>query len=364
MTPHLRHAAVCLALLGGTACAHEPSRPEVTALLQRADAALAEGRSLDAQAAYEQAAALEHAARIEVGWVRARMQAGGYRQAVAFAAHAAGAHPDEAHGALLYAHLLNAGGQARAAQGVLSRARVRLPDEPLLRASLTSCPADGDPGVPDDLQLPSVGERVPAGLVVAGSALLLDDARDALVPLALVDDETPLWVRNGLGRTQAARVLSRDASTGTAVLALAAPLDAPARLTRAPRDAFPGSPAFVTGYRADPQAQPAWPQLCTGFLGTPPRDGGPRPLGIAIEGGSVGAPVFDSAARLVGLVGPAGPSGAPTLLSLRHLASVQTSNDTAAKPLDEVYERSMRSSLQLIRRPLGAAATDNQTPDR
>lgn len=361
----MRRAAVCLALLGGTACAHEPpARPEVAALLQRADAALAAGQSLDAQAAYEQAAALEHAARIEVGWVRARMQAGGYRQAVAFAAHAAGAHPDEAHGALLYAHLLNAGGQTRAAEGVLSRARLRLPGEPLLQAPLTSCPAREGPYVPGELQLPSLGEALPPGLVVAGSALLLDDAQHALIPLVLAEDETPLWVRNGLGRTQAAQVVNRDATAGTAVLALAAPLDTPAKLSRVPREAFPGSPAFVTGYRARLDAQPAWPQLCTGFLGMPPRDGGPRPLGIAIEAGSVGAPVFDSAGRLVGIVGPTGPSGAPTLLSARHLTSIETSADTATRPLDEVYERSLLSSLQLIRKPLATRTIETERPIR
>ncbi|WP_236674861.1 serine protease [Piscinibacter sp. HJYY11] len=362
--PRAHLAALCLTLLGGTACARDFSAPPgLASLLERADAALAAGESLGAQAAYEQAAALQHAARIEVGWVRARMQAGGYRQAVAFAAHAAGAHPEEAHGALLYAHLLNAGGQTQAAHSVLSRARERLPGEPLLQAPLSSCPSHRS-GVPDELQLPSLGEPLPPGLVVAGSALLLDDGQHALVPLAMADEQTPLWVRNGLGRTQAARMVSRDVAAGTAVLALAAPLDTPATLSRAPREAFPGSPAFVTGYAASAHAKPAWPQLCAGFLGTPPPDGGPRPLGIAIEAGSVGAPVFDSAGRLIGLVGPIGPTGTPTLLSARNVTSIPTSNDTSPRPLDEVYERSLRSSLQLIRRPLAMRTNETQAPPR
>lgn len=338
------------ALLSATAVAHEAARPEVAALLQRADAALAAGRADDAQAAYEQAAALQHAAHIEVGWVRARMQAGGYRQALAFAAHAAGAHPDEPEGALLYAHLLSTGGQAAAAQDVLARARRRLPDEPTLKAGLAACPTPGGGAPSTEWQPPRLGEAVPAGAAVIGSALLLDDARHAIVPLALVEGDAPLWVRNGLGRAQRAEVLSRDAETGTAQLRLAAPLDAPAPLSRVPREAFPGSPAFVSGYRADAGAHARWPQLCAGFLGSAPRNGGARRLGIGVEDGSVGAPVFDSAGRLVGLVGPPAAEGA-TLLPARVLAGITAVPEAGPLAIDELYERSLRSSLQLITRP-------------
>ncbi|MBX3623069.1 MAG: hypothetical protein KF891_24130, partial [Rhizobacter sp.] len=93
MRPH--HACALLALaLHGWAAAAGPAHtepPAVQALVHQADEALARGDPGAAQALFEQAAALEHAARIEVGWVRARLQAGGYRQALAFAAHAAGA---------------------------------------------------------------------------------------------------------------------------------------------------------------------------------------------------------------------------------------------------------------------------------
>lgn len=339
-----------LMLWAAAAAAHEaPARPEVSALLQRADAALAAGQAEEAQATYEQAAALQHAAHIEVGWVRARMQAGGYRQALAFAAHAAGAHPDEAEGALLYAHLLSAGGQSAAAQEVLTRARRRLPGEARLPSGLTACPSHGGVGTQAELHPMPLGEPLPAGAVVAGSALLLGDARHALVPLVLVEGDAPLWVRNGLGRSQRAQVLSRDTEAGTALLQLAAPLDAPAALSRAPREAFPGSPGFVAGYRSDAHALPAWPQLCIGFLGHPPREGGPRRLGIGVEDGSVGAPVFDNAGRLVGLVGPPDAAGA-TLLPARVLAGFAPTADAGPLPVDELYERSLRSSLQLITR--------------
>lgn len=338
------------ALLCTAACAHEAARPEVAELLRRADAALAAGLADEAQAAYEQAAALQHAAHIELGWVRARMQAGGYRQAIAFVAHAAGAHPDEPEGARFYAHLLSLGGQSAAAQAVLTRARSRLPAEPLLQTPLTACPSPDAVQVPAELQPPPLGQAVPAGAEVAGSALLLDDALHALVPVSLIDGASTLWVRNGLGRTQRVHVLSRDTVSGTALLRLDGPLDTPVKLSRAPREAFPGSPAFVVGYRADAQARPAWPQLCAGFLGRAPLDGSSaRTLGIGIEAGSVGAPVYDMAGRLVGLVGPAGAAGGATLLPARQLAQFDTSAEAAPLAVDELYERSLRSSLQLIR---------------
>lgn len=332
--------------------AHEAARPEVTQLLQRADAALTAGRSHEAQAAYEQAAALQHASHIELGWVRARMQAGGYRQAIAFAAHAAGAHPDEPEGALFYAHLLSLGGQSTAAQAVLARARKRLPAEPMLQTQRATCPSPNAQDLPSDLQPPSLGEAVPAGAGVTGSALLLADAHHVLVPISLIEGAAALWVRNGLGRTQRAQELSRDVQAGTAVLRLAAPLDAPVKLTRSPREAFAGSPAYVAGYRADPQGRPAWPQLCAGFLGSASGGGNVRrTLGIDVEAGSLGAPVFDAAGRLVGLVGPAGPAGGATLLAARHLATVETSSDVSALAADELYERSLRASLQVITAP-------------
>ena len=347
----LHRAAIALgvAWLCAGAAAHEAVRPELATLLQRADTALAAGRADEAQAAYEQAAALRHAARIEVGWVRARMQAGGYRQAIAFAAHVAGAHPDEPEGALLYARLLGLGGQAAAAQDVIARARQRLPAEPMLQVPVTSCPAQARETSSVPLQPPPLGAAVPAGAAVVGSAVLLDDARQALAPLALVDGDGPLWVRNGLGRAQSATVVSRDAEAGTALLQLAAPLDAPGTLARAPREAFPGSPAFVAGYRADTEARPAWPQLCPGFLGSPARDGSGRALGVRVEDGSVGAPVFDGAGRLVGLVAPAGRTGSVTLLPARQLVAFEPSSDASPLAIDELYERSLRRSLQLIR---------------
>ena len=58
-----------------------------------------------------------HAPDTEAAQVRAHMQAGDYRRALAFGAHAASAHRrDWPAGTALYAWLLQAGGQAAAAR--------------------------------------------------------------------------------------------------------------------------------------------------------------------------------------------------------------------------------------------------------
>ncbi len=331
--------------------------PALPALLARAEAALKAGDSHTARDAFEQAAALRHAADIEIGWVRAQMLAGEYRRALAFAAHIAGAHPHEGQGAALYAWLLFLGGQEAVARDALARAEFLLPGDALLAsvkarlATASAAPPDSSFFAPQPL-----GDSVPAQARLAGNAILLPDARHAIVPLALLEGGGALWLRNGLGRTVRAELLRSDAASGLAVLQLATPLDAPATLALAPREPFPGSPGLVVGYHAEAHALPAWPKISSGFLGGLMPDGTQRRLGIDVPAGSAGSPVFDAAGRLAGIVLPAGTSGQPGLgrvASLSAVAGVEwpapTPSATPALPLDQVYERALRSSLQLIR---------------
>jgi tetratricopeptide (TPR) repeat protein len=361
--------AALLVGAAGAACAHEPqgakspaTPPALAALLVRAEAALKAGDSETARDAFEQAAALRHAADIEIGWVRAQMQAGEYRHALAFAAHIAGAHPHESEGAALYAWLLYLGGHDKAAQATLARGLQRLPGDALLSEVQRRLASSGvaDPAAAAGSPWPFVpqwlGEAVPPDARSVGNAVLLPDARHALVPLSLIEGGGSLWLRNGLGRSTRAEVLRSDAASGLAMLQLATPLDAPATLTLAPREPFPGSPGLVVGYRAEADALPAWPKLSSGFLGGPMPDATQRRLGIEVPAGSAGSPVFDAAGRLAGIVLPPDGLGLPRLgrvASLSAAAGVDwpapTPSATPALPLDQVYERALRSSLQLIR---------------
>jgi S1-C subfamily serine protease len=343
---------LALALMG-PAQGHEATStsPAVLALLATAESALARGDAEAARSAFEQAAALEHTADIETGWVRAQMQAGEYRRALAFAAHTAGAHPNDPEGASLYAWLLFLGGQETVAQQVLARAVQRLPQDALL-AETRERLAPGAVHRPWPYHPEALGDPVPLHARVTGSALLLADAAHALVPLGLLEGGAAVWVRNGLGRTSRAEVLRRDEASGLAVLRLAHPLDAPVALALAPREAFPGSPGFVVGYTADAAAQPAWPRLSTGFLGLPAQGNQARRLGIDVPHGSAGAPVFDAFGRVVGVVLPAqadAQHGMASVASLRGWMAAPAETSAAPRAPDELYERALRSSLQLIR---------------
>ena len=361
------------ALLCGTALAAEPAPSSRAQLLHDGESALARGDTAGATASFERAAAMLHAADTEMALVRAAMQAGAYRQALAFCAHTAGAHHDAADASALYAWLLQAGGQGAYAARVLDEAGVLAPDDEVLAEARRQLQSAAPRATPLLLQLPHrIAPRavmlggqpaIDAGAVTAGSGVLVDAGRRALVPLSAVRQATGLWPRNGLGLTTRAEVETADETLGLALLRLAVPLDpGPVAdgLRMAARDPFPGSPGFAVEFHAGAQADPGWPWLQLGFLGSPQGASGARRLGITLPPGEPrGGPVFDAAGRLAGIV-VAGGDGADRWLppSLLHGALGEPIGIAAAAPEpagpsarlqpDEVYERSLRVALQLI----------------
>ncbi|MBC8055951.1 MAG: hypothetical protein H7Y61_05185, partial [Rhizobiales bacterium] len=106
----------------------DPALQQQRALvLRRAEAELALGDTSAAIEAFDSAAMMLHAPDTEMGLVRAYMQAGEYRRALAFCAHTAGAHLESASPAALYAWLLRAGGQKAVADRTLDAALARSP---------------------------------------------------------------------------------------------------------------------------------------------------------------------------------------------------------------------------------------------
>lgn len=337
----------------GSLAAKAMDAPQRLALMQRGQAALARGDAAQALDAFEQAAALQHAADIEIGVVRAQMQAGEYRHALAFAAHTAGYHREVGAGAALYAWLLQLGGQAQIARRQLALAEERLPGDGALReAAALLAGAAAEPG---SLGAPVATGALPAaGARVVGNATLWPDGRHALAPLALVDAASTVWLRNGLGQGVAATLLVRDEAAGLGLLRLAEPL-VPPRAALAAREPFAGSPGYVASFAADPQARPAWPQLRLGFVGRQAGDGSGRWLGIEVPPASAGAPLFDAAGGLAGIVLPVDGDGRARVASLAALRALTGLPAAAATPItphpapDEVYENALRSVLQLIR---------------
>lgn len=317
--------------------------PERLALLQEAEDALARGRSLAAIGALDRAALMLHAADTEMGLVRAYLQLGDYRRALAFAAHTAGAHRDSPAAAGLYGWLLAVGGQPAFAQRVLEEAQQRAPEDALLRelrSRLHTRPAAAFVAPPAWM---ADGQPAPgASAQVVGSGVLLDERR-AVVPLSTIGNAASLWVRNGLGQTTAARVERRIEALGVAVLSLEAPLDDP-RPQLAPRDPFAGSAGFVIAYSPSADAAPAWPWLYQGFFGAAHR----QTLGIEVPAGTSGAPVLDAAGRWSGMVveGRWLP-----VSSLRELVKLDPATEGARIAPDEAYERALRMAVQLIGAP-------------
>jgi tetratricopeptide (TPR) repeat protein len=355
--------ASALPAMPGSLRARLAASPQRAALLAQAESELAAGSIEQARDLFEQAAAMQHAADIEIGILRTQMQAGEYRRALAFAAHTAVAHPEVGAGAVLYAWLLHLGGQDAFARQTLERARTRLPgDAGLQRAAdriAAGMTGGGDSqAAPIDRLAPyAVGAVLPPQARVVGGALLLGDGRRAIAPLAsLAADaaQAPIWLRDGLGHTVRAEIAASDPGNGLALLRLATPLAEPPGWALAPREAFPGSPGFAIGFARGDSADPAWPRLDIGFIGMPLPGSEQRSLGIAVPVGSSGAPVVDNAGRLVGIAlppeadGRARLGGVVAIAALAGLALPPGSASASPLPVDELYERGLRTALQLI----------------
>jgi len=329
-------------------------------LLDEGESRLRAGDAEGARQAFEQAALQAHEAHIELGILRAQMQAGDYRHALAFAAHTAGVHLDEVEGRVFYAWLLSLGGQEAIAAQTLAAA----PDHPMVKAARSRFQsgellADGVLlSLPARLAPFATGAVAAHDARVAASALLLADGRHALAPQASVLASGTIWLRNGLGQTVAAEPEQQDVLLGLVLLKLAKPLPVPDAQCVPARDAFPGSPAYAIDYAPDPAGGAAWPLMRLGFLGAPTARGsaGLRRLGVALPGvGPRGGPVYDQGGRLVGLA-LRGTDAVDSLIPVGALRGhfgerfgIETGAPRAA-PLatDELYERAMKSSLQVL----------------
>lgn len=330
-------------------------------LVAEGEASLASGDAAAALRAFESAASIVHAADVELGLVRSHMQAGEYRRALAFGAHAAGAHREVPGGMALYAWLLHAGGQRQFAQRMLNEWLARAPDDPALnqaRRELLS-PAPRVDGVLASAPIriaPGAGSGlVAAGATVVGSAVLLADGRSALAPAMGADGAKRVWVRNGLGQTAEATVSHRLDEAGLLVFTLDRPLAKPDFWQAVPSPPSAGSPSYLVEFAPSEDAAPAWPMLHAGFFGRQRDALSSRPLGIDVPPGPRGGPVFDRFGRLAGIALPV-PDGSGRLVPVEGFSRtsdglhqpVGPAAVNALLPLDALYEAALRVSLQVI----------------
>jgi hypothetical protein len=370
-------AAVAAAYLVLIGAGHARAQPAREALLQAAEQALGRGDTAAAVQRFEQAALLADAADTEMGQVRASMQAGAYRHALAFAAHTAGEHRDVPAAGALYAWLLRAGGQDAVATQVLNETAARTPTDAVVQATLRAFALSS--GVASGAMFEAPQRMAPEAIMPEGQApppstsrvmasgVLIDGGRVALVPTVALDGARRFWVRNGLGHTTEATRDEAPHALGTfglTRLRLTAPLDPgnAGDAALAPRDPFAGSPGHAIEYAAAPDAAPAWPWLRVGFFGAFEGDGGLRKLGIELPPGPHGGPVFDAAGRLAGIALPSA-SGQGVMLPASVLRAAMPAPAQGPEPSsasaasasraphvasDEVYERALRVAVQVI----------------
>jgi len=338
--------------------------PQRVALLQRAQAELERGDATQALDDFERAAMMLHAADAELGLIHAAMQDGQYRRALAFCAHTAGEHTDDAEGGALYAWLLRIGGQEVLARQVLADTRAHAPDDAVALAVETAFAAAPPVAAGVLLQPPhrmapwAVNPEAappPADARFVSNGVLVDDGGSALVPLHALERATParLWVRNGLGQTEAAeldRSNAASAALGFARLKLRAALPLGASRQSDGRPPFAGSAGYSLQFGET--GAPAWPMLTQGFLGRSVGDSGLRKLGFA---SAPGAPVFDAHGVLVGIT-LAGASDAATWTPLPIVAPAPQAAPGASPARsppglvapDEIYEAGLRRALQVL----------------
>ncbi len=327
-----------------------------------AESLLHSGDADGALAAWEALALREHAADIELGIVRSQMQAGESRRATTFSAHTAGVHRQEIGGSAMYGWLLGLTGQRAAARQLLDAALLRHPDAPLLRAVRERLDRPHPDLLPGMTELPHRLAPVATGVApdrpvhAVATALLLGDGASALLPAAAVRIDQPVWLRDGLGRTVRGLPMTgvdpRDASLRRVRLEPALP--PPPALSLVARDPFPGSPALSVMHGASEDGEPAWPWLNQVFLGLPDARGD-RPLGLVDPAALGGGPVFDLSGRLVGMAlntpGRAlqlWPASALQRWQAEAGWAVAPAGAAARLPYDEVHERALRLTLQVL----------------
>jgi len=338
--------------------------PQRIVLLQQAQAELERGDATQALDDFERAAMMLHAADAELGLIHAAMQDGQYRRALAFCAHTAGEHTDDAEGGALYAWLLRIGGQEALARQVLADTRAHAPDDAVALAiedAFTAAPptAAGVLLQPPHRMAPwpvtHDATPPPASARFVSNGVLVDDGASALVPLHALEGVPParLWVRNGLGQAMAAEFDRGDAGStalGLARLRLRAALPLGASRQGEGRPPFAGSPGYSMQFGET--SAPAWPMLTQGFLGRPVGESGLRKVGFA---STPGAAVFDAHGVLVGIT----VAGAVDAATWTPLPAVVPTPQAASGALparslpglaapDEIYELGLRRALQVL----------------
>jgi hypothetical protein len=358
-------------------------------LMLSAEAALARGEAVESVSSFEHAASFfDEVPDAEIGQVRALLQSGEYRLALATAYRLVGEH-GQLHtdvpqrtgrhmGALdtqaLLAWLMFIGGQQQAAHKQLDGLLGKYPDSPALRdvrARMRAVAGERVYARPSDLALrldpyvygapltPDAGQ-----LHARASGVILADGRIMTSISALPAGMNTLWVRNGLGQIRSASLEHIDQASGLVVLRPAEPFSAVPGVRVDPQmRVFPGSPCYVVEFPLPGMEQPSWPVLWAGFLGRANPQSGHIDLLLDLPAGSRGGAAFDSYGRLLGFVPPSDRLSAglgkktdrivpvtamSALLSSGNEAAGGTADPAQRLTMETVYELAMSAMVTVL----------------
>jgi hypothetical protein len=328
------------------------AKARVRKLLAEAEAQL---RKLDGAAAlnlFEQAALLVHSSEVETGIVLAHLQAGQFQRALAFCAHASGAHLEESAPTLLYAHLLKISGQAAYAEKLMSEYRLRFGAEDTKNMNLRLSPYFDAFGLPNDAKMLGSGLRVP---------LSSSSGERIAIPTVLIPTGVKnFWVRYGNGFLLRAVLEVMTTGASLALIKVEKPLaNLIARpITVAGKSPFPGSLAF--GLYFQQQLPLSWPTLWTAFVGEPiANQVGRRMVDVPTTETSkllgFGGAVFDQGGAAIGFVAPlkaGSKTGKSQLIPLTELGLIPANlvdgrvRDKFAA--DQIYQLGLNNLVQVI----------------
>lgn len=289
-----------------------------------------------------------HSEELELAMVQTLMQAGEYRNALGIAAHIQAEHQDFSDATLMYAWLLAIGGQAQPAKKLLTSSLEKHPHPDLKRilTQLNSGQLNSTAFTSANMQLHPVPSENP---VIKNKFLgtgIIVDAKYILVNRSSLAKHKNFIVRDSLGHVFNAEIDNTFTDEHLARLIIENFITSPGIPKIVDKIPFPGVPVYTAGFTHD--AKPNWPQLAVDILGSP-IEGKEKLYSLNNQNLAYGTGIYSLSGLLVGIV----VSDGSTTRKVRMLVNDSIKNNVITTsairmPADQVYERSMKTTLQLF----------------
>ena len=281
--------------------------------LDAARRALASGDAATAVTMYEALTQQGESLEVELGLVRAALQAGEFRKAMSWATLTAGEHTESSDAVALLAWLQDRVGHTEQALATLRQLRADRPDDAVAIAALTNVLLDRGGNASSTEKAASLSwprptfEQFPVSthrVLAAGNGIIVDGGQRVLTYSAVLPKEaTAIYVRNGLGKLRRAERTAGDQKGELVRLRLTETYPSAWALPQDQVVAPEGARfCFAFGYSTPRNPAGSYPAVSPGLVfradaGT----GGLMQVTSALGSGHIGSPIFDPRGRLLGL---------------------------------------------------------------